>query len=90
MLDATQYKASPLSNCNVMNPRNTGIIHSIKRLVDACLASADGIVVIFCVNQVEAPTRIGNINGLGSGLARSSQRNELLKGIFWFTNGTQE
>ncbi len=89
MLDATQYIASPLSNWNVINPKKIGIIHSIMRFWEDCLASVDGIVVIFCVSHVEAPTRTGII-GVGSGRARSNQRNELLKGMFWVTNGTHE
>ena len=79
-LEITQYNASPAGNVIVKNPNIRGIIHSIIRLVDCCLASAAGMVVIFCMKNIEAPTRTGKM-GVGSGLARSSQRNELSSGI---------
>ena len=83
--------ARPLENCRVKNPKSTGIIHNIIRLVEACLGSADGIAVIFCMRNMDTPTRIGN-NGTarGSGRPRSCiHRNELLKGMTSVTRGSQ-
>ena len=68
------------------NPNINGIIHSIMRLVDACLASADGIVVTFCISHIDRPTSIGRI-GVGSGAPRSSHRKELSKGTSWCSTG---
>ena len=85
----TQYKARPLGNVVVKNPNISGIIHSIMRLVDCCLASAAGMVVIFCMKNMDAPTRTGRI-GVGSGRARSSQRNELFMGMTLWTHGSHE
>jgi len=63
----------------VKNPNIMGIIHSIILLVEACLSSIAGIVVIFCINHMETPTSIGKI-GKGSGLARFNQRKLLFIG----------
>ena len=85
--------ARPLENCSVKNPKSMGIIHSIIRLVEACLGSTDGMTVIFCIRNMDTPTRIGNRgtpNGPGSGSARSFiHRNELLSGITSLTRGSQ-
>ena len=74
-------------------PNNIGIIHSIIRLVEACLGSTDGMTVIFCIKNMDTPTRIGRSgtpNGPGSGSARSFiHRNELLRGITSLTRGSQ-
>ncbi len=64
-----------------------GIIHSNMRLVDACLGSAEGMVVIFCTRKVVRATSTGRI-GVGSGAPRSSPRNVLSSGISWFTLGS--
>ena len=85
--------ARPLENCSVKNPNSTGIIHSIIRFVEACLASTDGMAVIFCIRNMDTPTRIGNSgtpNGPGSGSARSfTHKNELLSGMTSLTRGSQ-
>ena len=60
------------------------------RFVDACFESMLGIVVIFCMKNMEPPTRIGRTRGEGSGSARSSHRKELFKGIALCTWGSQE
>ena len=69
------------------NPNISGIIHSIILLVDACRSSAEGIVVIFCMTHMDAPTRTGIINGDGSGSARFIHRNAELMGITLLTHG---
>ena len=74
---------------SVKNPNISGIIHNIILLVDACRASAEGIVVIFCMTHMDDPTRIGITNGDGSGCARSIHRNELLMGIMLCTWDSQ-
>jgi hypothetical protein len=89
MFDAIQYMASPLGNDVVKNPNISGIIHSIIRLVDACLASTKGITVIFCMRNIDAPTSTGS-TGRVSGTARSSHRNELLSGMTSCTRGSHE
>lgn len=63
------------------NPNIAGIIQSIILLVDACLSSAVGIVVIFCMTHIDTPTRIGMTNGVGSGRARSIHRKLLSMGM---------
>jgi YidC/Oxa1 family membrane protein insertase len=78
--EMTQYSASPLGNCSEKNPNIKGIIHNIIRFVDACLSSMAGIVVIFCMNHMETPTKTGKTQYL-SGTARSNQRKLLSSGI---------
>ena len=90
MLDTTQYRARPLGNDRVMNPSISGIIHSIMLLVEDCLGSAVGIIVIFCWAHVVAPTSMGIIKGDGSGLARSIPRKLLLIGTDPSANGLKE
>ncbi len=85
-LETIQYRASPLGNCNVKNPNISGIIHSIIRFVDACLGSAAGIMVIFCMAHMDTPTRMGRSIGLGT--ARSRPRNVLSMGIAPLTMGS--
>ena len=89
MFDTTQYNASPLSNWVVKNPNINGIIHNIMRLVDACLESAAGMVVSFCMSHIETPTSMGR-TGVGSGAPRSNHRNELFSGIASCTLGSHE
>ena len=72
------------------SPSMTGIIQSIIDWVDCWRGSAEGVDVIFCCTQVEAPTNRGIITFEGSGSARLSQRNWLLRGTASWTNGTQE
>jgi hypothetical protein len=88
-LDTIQYRARPLGKVVVKNPNISGIIQSIIRLVDACLGSALGMVVIFCMSHMETPTRTGN-SGVRSGSARFSHRKELSRGITRCTCGSQE
>ena len=64
----------------VKKPNISGIIHSIILLVCACRGSADGIMVIFWVSHMEAPTSTG-MTGVGSGSDRSTQRKALFIGI---------
>lgn len=83
MLDASQYRARPLGNDIVKKPNISGIIHSIIRLCVCWLGSALSGVTIFCCNHIVLPTSIGITSIVGSGDARSSQRN-------WFCRGTCE
>lgn len=89
ILDTTQYNASPLGKVVVKKPNMIGIIHSIILLVDAWRGSADGIVVVFCIKNMDKPTRTG-ITGRLSGCARSSHRNVLFIGMTSLTPGSQE
>ena len=88
-LETTQYRASPLGNCRLKKPNIRGIIQSIIRFVDSCLASAAGIVVIFCISHIDPPTSTGS-TGVLSGRARSSQRKELSRGMTSWTIGSHE
>ena len=88
-LDTTQYNASPLGKVVVKKPNIIGIIQSIIRLVCAWRGSAEGMVVVFCIRNMDTPTRTG-ITGSESGCARSSHRNELLMGMTSFTPGSHE
>ena len=74
------YKHKHDGNFNVKNPNIIGIIQSIILFVDACLSSIAGIVVIFCIKNIDPPTNIGSTT-VGSGLAKSSQKNVLSIGI---------
>jgi hypothetical protein len=65
-----------------------GIIHSIILLVEDCLGSAAGIMVIFCMAHMDTPTRMGRM--IGFGRARSRPRKVLLMGIASLTLGSQE
>ena len=60
MLDTIQYSASPVSKFRVKNPNMMGIIHNIILLVDCCCGVADGMVVIFCITHMDAPTSTGS------------------------------
>lgn len=84
MLEMTQYKARPLGKEKVNRPNMAGIIHNIIRLVEACLGSAVGTVVIFCWTHMEAATKTGR-RGKGSGRDRSSQRKRGFNGTAWCT-----
>ena len=78
MLEITQYNANPLGNDIVKKPNIIGIIHSIILFVDACRSSIAGMVVIFCINHIDNPTRIGIIGESGS--ARFIHKNPLFTG----------
>jgi hypothetical protein len=89
VLETTQYNARPLGKLSVKKPNMAGIIQSMIRLVEAWRSSAVGMVVIFCMTHMDAPTRIGMMNGDGSGAARSIQRKLLSMGITLWTCGSQ-
>ena len=61
-------------------PNITGIIHSIILFVDSWVSLVAGMVVIFCISHIDAPTRMGRTMGDGSGSAKFSQRNLLSRG----------
>ena len=84
MFETIQYRASPAGKFKVKNPNISGIIHSIIRLVDACLGSAAGIVLIFCIRNMDPPTRTGRRGGKGlfeAVSARSNHKNERSMGM---------
>ena len=78
--DTTQYSASPLGNCMVINPNITGIIHCIIRFICICLGSVDGFAIIFCCTHIDPPTSNGSMILVGSGSDRSNHRNPLFSG----------
>ena len=80
-LEIKRYNPRPIGNDNVRKPNIRGIIQSIIVLVDCCLGSVEGALVIFCWTHVEAPTKTGIISLVGSGSARFNHKNELLSGI---------
>ena len=92
-LDTIQYRARPLSKFNVKKPNISGISQSIILLVDACCAFIDGMVVIFCISHIDAPTSTGSRKLNGAGLllenaARSIDRNWPFSGTTWWTWGS--
>lgn len=61
-----------------------GIIHNIIFCVEACVAVADGIDVIFCITSIEPPTNTGSRKENGLLLEvreRSSHKKWLSTGI---------
>ena len=70
-------------------PNITGIIHKSILLVEACCSETDGMVVIFCMTNMETPTRTGIIILVGSGKARSIQRKLPFSGTDWWASGNQ-
>lgn len=92
IFDTTQYNANPLGKFSVKNPNINGIIHNIILFVDACLASIEGIAVIFCMIHMDDPTRIGIKNSTGPSWgvsAKSIHRNDASIGMTLFTCGIQ-
>ena len=47
----------------------TGIIHSIMRFVESWLGDADGVMLIFCIRNIEIPTATGRTRFAGMGYA---------------------
>lgn len=85
ILENSIYTASPAGKERVKNPNIIGIIQSIILLVCCCLASPVLKVVIFCCNQVVAPTNRGNmimkiLGVLCTGSTKFIVRNSLLIG----------
>ena len=75
------------------NPNINGIIHSIMRLVDSWRASTAGMVVIFCIRNIDRPTKTGRTKGSEESCddtPRSIHKNLLLIGMTWWTGGSQE
>lgn len=92
MLDTIQYRASPASKLRVKTPNMPGMSHSIMRLVCSCCGVVEGMVVIFCMTNMETPTRTGRRKGSGLALeysARSSPRNLPSRGTASWTMGSQ-
>ena len=71
--------ARPTGNWKANTPSMMGIIHSIMLWVDCCRGSMEGVVVIFCCTQVDAPTSSGMMNSSGVGLAARFKPRK-----FWF------
>ena len=90
IFDTTQYRAKPLGKEIVKKPNIIGIIHSIILLVEACLSSIAGIVVIFCITNIDTPTNTGRIMRVGSGIARSSPRKSPFNGTDLCTEGSHQ
>ena len=92
-LDTIQYNASPASKFSVKNPNIMGIIHSIILLVDSCCGLVAGMDDIFCIRNIEPPTRTGSKKGAGfwlESLERSIQRNAPCRGTTSWTWGNHE
>ena len=83
-LETTQYSASPAGKLKVKNPNINGMAQSIIRLVCCCLASVDGIVVIFCIKNIESPTKIASVGPVSGTPISESHKNELSIGIALF------
>jgi len=65
----------------VKKPNMMGSIHNIIRFVDSWLGDVAGVMLIFCMKNIETPTRIGSTMTEGSGLAKSSHRNPEDRGM---------
>ena len=87
-METIQYSARPLGKVVVKKPNIIGIIQSIMRFVCACRGSAEGMVVVFCIRNMDTPTRMGR--AMGSGSARFSHRKALLMGMTSLTPGSHE
>lgn len=77
----------------VKTPNMPGMSHSIMRLVDSCCGVVEGMVVIFCITNMETPTSTGNRNGSGLALeysARSRNRKVPSRGTASWTIGSHE
>lgn len=74
----------------VKNPNMTGIIHNIIRFVESCCGDVEGIVVIFCIRNIDTPTNTGRIMRVGSGIARSSPRKSPFNGTALCTVGSHQ
>jgi len=72
----------------VKKPNIIGSIHNIILFVEACRGSAAGIVVTFCMRNIDKPTRTGSI-GVGSLDPRSNHKKVLFKGIDSLIPGSQ-
>ena len=89
-LETTQYNARPAGKLRVKNPNIKGIAQSIILLVCACRASIDGIVVIFCIKNMERPTKIARVGPVSGAPMSESHKNELSIGIALFTLSSHE
>ena len=79
-LEATQYRERPLGSVKEKKAIISGISHSIIIWFVDCRGSVDGVIVIFCCNQVETNTRTGITTFVGSGSDRSIHRKDALRG----------
>ena len=79
-LEATQYSERPLGRVKEKNAIISGISHSIIIWFVDCRGSVDGVIVIFCCNQVETKTSTGMMMLVGSGSERSIHKNDAPSG----------
>ena len=76
---------------SVNTPNMPGMSHSIMRFVDSACGVVAGMVVIFCITNMETPTSTGSRNGRGLALeysARSRNRNVPSSGTASWTMGS--
>lgn len=59
IFETIQYNAKPVGKLKENTAIKSGIIHSIMVWLPCCLASATGVMVIFCWTQVETKTSTG-------------------------------
>lgn len=93
MLETIQYRARPASKFRVNTPNMPGMSQSIMRFVDSCCGVVEGMVVIFCMTNMETPTSTGRRKGMGLALeysARLSQRKLPSRGTASWTMGRNE
>lgn len=77
----------------VKTPNMPGMSQSIMRLVDSCCGVVEGMVVIFCITNMETPTSTGRRNGRGFELeysARLRNRKVPSSGTASWTMGSHE
>lgn len=74
----------------VKKPNMMGSIHNIIRFVDSWLGEVAGVMLIFCMKNIDTPTRIGSTITDGSGVARSSHKNFEDRGMMSCTIGASQ
>jgi hypothetical protein len=74
----------------VKNPNITGIIHNIIRFVESWVGDVEGIVVIFCITNIDTPTNTGRTIFVGSGTAKSSPKKSPFNGTALCTEGSHQ
>jgi len=60
------------------------------RFVESCCGDVEGIVVIFCITNIDIPTNTGRIILVGSGIARSSPKKSPFNGTDLCTEGSHQ
>ena len=60
------------------------------RFVESCCGDVEGIVVIFCMTNIDTPTNTGRTMRVGSGIAKSSPKKSPFIGTALWTDGSHQ